>query len=230
MSKPFLVLLLIILTAFYPSFAANMCGRIYPIIEPDMLTEMQKQADKILHDEGKMLKLKKRLEKYVKQYAPTYLASAYLSPAKKSYTYLHDVIYTLPFNIPLVKNGKVVGILYPKGFTFHVLRYVPYFSPLVVFDIKNRLQREYVVKRFGKDYNYKLISVSGNLMDLLKLIKELKRPVYFNLPQINERFALKNTISIVKRSEKYIDDVEVTVIGMDDIKKYLQKYKKQYNK
>jgi len=212
--------------SFSVSYADTpVCGKTYPIAEPDLLEEMHQRAQKLLNDKKKLAEIRQRLKKQLEHYRPAYLSQAYLPPSDKSFTYLHDVVYTLPFDIPKVVNGKVVGILYPKGFTFHVLRYIPYgaMPTLVIFDIKNRLQREWVAKHYAKKAKVMLISVSGDLNDLADFIKKIKRPVYFNLPKINERFGLQYTISIVKRSDKYIDDVEVRVVGMKEIEKELKK-------
>jgi len=215
----YISIVLFVLALYFASnsFAGLFNGATYPIVEPNMLTEMQQRAKKIniqkLQEEGKL-----SAEHYVPKDAK------YLPPSQKSYDYLHDVIYTLPFNIPRVVNGKVVGILYPKGFTFHVLQYIPYdFPPLVFFSIKNPLQREWIAKYYGKNLTVDLLTVDGDLSDILKFAKELKRPVYASDIRFVKRFGLKYTVSIVRRSRMFRDDVRVTVIGMEQIKKDLKK-------
>jgi len=212
-----IVLFFLTLYCATSSFADSLNGTTYPIVEPNLLTEMQQRAKKIdvkkLQEEGK-----KSAEHYVPRNAK------YLPPSQKSYSYLHDVVYTLPFDIPKVVNGKVVGVLYPKGYTYHVLQYIPYdFPPLVFFSIKNPLQREWIAKKYGKDLTVDLLTVDGDLSDILKFTRELKRPVYASDIRFVERFGLKNTVSIVRRSRMFRDDVRVTVIGMEQIKKELKK-------
>jgi hypothetical protein len=208
-----------ILTFFYipKTFANSLNGTTYPIVEPNLLTEMQQRAKKI-----DVQKLQKEGEKSAEHYVPR--NAKYLPPSQKSYSYLHDVVYTLPFDIPKVVNGKVVGVLYPKGFTYHVLQYIPYdIQPHVFFSIKNPIQREWIAKKYGNDLTVVLLTVDGDLSDILKFSRELKRSVFASDIRFVERFGLKNTISIVKRSKKYRNDVTVDVIGMDQIKKELKK-------
>jgi len=219
-SISYIFIILFILT-FYcvptNSFADSLNGTTYPIVEPNLLTEMQQRAKKI-----DVQKLQKEGEKSAEHYVPK--NAKYLPPSQKSYNYLHDVVYTLPFDIPKVVNGKVVGVLYPKGYTYHVLQYIPYdFAPLVFFSIKNPLQREWIAKKYGKDLTVDLLTVDGDLSDILKFTRELKRPVYASDIRFVERFGLKNTISIVKRSRKYRNDVSVDVVGMEQIQKELKK-------
>ena len=219
-SISYIFIILFILT-FYcvptNSFADSLNGTTYPIVEPNLLTEMQQRAKKI-----DVQKLQKEGEKSAEHYVPK--NAKYLPPSQKSYNYLHDVVYTLPFDIPKVVNGKVVGILYPKGYTYHVLQYIPYdFPPLVFFSIKNPLQREWIAKYYGKNLTVDLLTVDGDLSDILKFAKELKRPVYASDIRFVERFGLKYTVSIVRRSRMFRDDVRVKVIGMEQIKKDIKK-------
>jgi hypothetical protein len=213
----FIALFILALYCVPNSLADSLNGTTYPIVEPNLLTEMQQRAKKIdvqkLQEEGKL-----SAEHYFPKNAK------YLPPSQKSYDYLHDVVYTLPFNIPKVVNGKVVGILYPKGYTYHVLQYIPYdFPPLVFFSIKNPLQREWIAKYYGKNLTVDLLTVDGDLSDILKFTRELKRPVYASDIRFVERFGLKYTVSIVRRSKMFRDDVRVDVIGMQQIKKELKK-------
>lgn len=213
-----LAAIVLLLLVFKTTASAGLFnGTTYNIVEPNMLTEMQNRAKKInlqkLQEEGKLS---------AEHYFPK--DAKYLPPSQKSYTYLHDVVYTLPFNIPKVVNGKVVGILYPKGFTYHVLKYIPYdFPPLIFFSINNPLQKEWIIKYYGKNLTVDLLTVDGDLQKILELARQLKRPVYASDIRFVKRFGLKNTISIVRRSRIIRDDVRVDVIGMEQIKKDLSK-------
>jgi hypothetical protein len=202
------------------AFALN--GETYPIIEPSILEQIQAGARKI---EAHPNRLRKMFKKKLMNYIPTH---AYLPPARKSYIFYHDVIYKLPFSIPRVQNGKVVGVLYPKGFTFHVLRYLPFdFPTLVIFDMKNKYQRFYVEKKYRRhNPEAMLLTTAGDLKDILKMAKRIKKPIYANIGKLDERFGVKNTISIVKRSFIRLNDVRIDVIGMN----YLINYYKKYNR
>lgn len=218
-------LLIIAILLLLPSkvFAFALNGTTYPIIEPSILAQIKAGARKI---EAHPNRLRKMFKKKLMDYVPTH---AYLPPARKSYIFYHDVIYKLPNSIPRVQNGHIVGILYPKGFTFHVLRYLPFdFPTLVIFDMKNKYQRFYVEKKYG-DNNPEamLLTTAGDLKDILKMAKRIKKPVYANIGKLDERFGVKNTISIVKRSFIRLDDVRVNVIGMNYLINYYEKNHKK---
>ena len=218
------LLLIIAFVLLLPAkvFAFALNGETYPIIEPSILSQIQANARKIESHPNRLIK---RFKKKLMDYVPTH---AYLPSARKSYVFYHDVIYKLPFSIPRVQNGKVVGILYPKGFTFHVLRYLPFdFPTLVIFDMKNKYQRFYVERKYGDDNpEAMLLTTTGDLKDILKMAKRIKKPVYANIGKLDERFGVKNTISIVKRSFIRLDDVKVKVIGIN----YLINYYKRKSK
>ena len=216
-----IIAILLLLPSKVLAFALN--GSVYPIIEPSILAQIQAGARKI---EARPNRLRKMFKKKLMDYVPTH---AYLPPARKSYIFYHDVIYKLPFSIPRVQNGKVIGVLYPKGFTFHVLRYLPFdFPTLVIFDMKNKYQRFYVEKKYGDDNpEAMLLTTAGDLKDILKMAKRIKKPVYANIGKLDERFGVKNTISIVKRSFIRLDDVRVNVIGMNYLINYYEKNHKK---
>ena len=218
--KLLIIIILLLLPVKVLAFSLN--GTTYPIVEPSILAQIKAGARKI---EAHPNRLRKMFKKKLMDYVPTH---AYLPPAGKSYVFYHDVIYKLPFPIPRVQNGKVVGVLYPKGFTFHVLRYLPLgFPTLVIFDMKNKYQRFYVEKKYGDDNpEAMLLTTAGNLKDILKMAKRIKKPVYANIGKLDERFGVKNTISIVKRSEIRVNDVKVKVIGIN----YLINYYKRKSK
>ena len=213
--------LILLLAIFIIKTQTSYAFQTYPIAEPDLLKEIMARAKKI-----NINKIRKKLKEKTLHYT---LKGIYVPPSKKSYSYLYDVVYTLPFNIPRTNsNGKVIGILYPKGFTFHVLDYIPYnFEPLVLFDIKNPMQVWWITKHYSNNLNVKLITVDGDLGDILKLVRKFKRPVYLNLKKINIRFNVKNTISIISRDKVHRRCVLVKVIGMDKIKKEYEKYLKE---
>ena len=212
----------LLLSAVFVSHSAPICGRTYSIAEPDLLMEAERRAEAVMNNRAYMEKLRKKLKREALSYRPPYLQ--YLPPSRKSFSYKFDVIYTLPFDIPRVdlKTGKVTGVLYPKGFTFHVMRYISYFPPLVVFDIKNTPERKWVVRRFSDNYTVMLLSVSGSTGEILKLVRKIRRPVYFDVDLLNRRLNIKHTVSIVTRDRDNPDLVDIRVVGLDDIKKELE--------
>ncbi len=211
-----------LLISAYGSKAALICGKTYPIAEPDMRVEAHTKAKTLMHSKAFIKRLENKMKEQSLRYKPSYLE--YLPPSKKSFSYKFDVLYTLPFDIPRVdKTGKVIGVLYPEGFTFHVMRYIPYFQTLVVFDIKNGLERKWVKKRYKDNYGVKLLSVSGDASDLLTLAKEMKRPVFFDIDKLNKRLDIKYTVSIVSKDKSNPDFIDIRVVGINKIKKDLKK-------
>ena len=217
-----LLIIIAILLLPVKVFAFTMVGTTYPIVEPNLLAQIAVGAKKIeAHPKAMQKMFKKKLMKYV----PTH---DYLPQAQKSFVFYHDVIYKLTFSIPRVQNGKVVGTLYPKGFTFHVLKYLPFdFPTLVIFNLKNKYERFYAESKYGdKNPEAMLLTTTGDLKDILKMVKRIKKPVYANVGKLDERFGVKNTISIVKRSMSNTNDVKVKVIGMNYLMNFYKKHRR----
>ena len=204
------------------SYALALTGTTYPIVEPSLLSQILRRARKIEeHPERTIKKLKKK----VLHYKPDYYNK--LRPAQKSYVFYHDPIYTLPFSIPKVKGGKVVGILYPKGFRFHVLKYLPFdFPTVVIFDMQNKYERRYVYNKYDKVVTAVLLTTSGDLHDIIKTAKKFDKMIYTNVNVLDRRFGVKNTVSVVTRSLSRPDDFKVRVIGIKYLKRYYLKTKK----
>ncbi len=187
-------------------FSISAQSATYPIREPDLLTEIQERAKYVNYSA-----IRKRFEELYKHYKPKEIVQ--LPPAKKSYSYLVDMTYELPFDVPKVdRNGRIVGILYPKGFKFNPLKYIPVDPPvLVIFDGDRKEEVGWVKKHF-KDFPvyHKLIITDGNWQKLTKLFKE---QVYFLTPEIQERLKLKETISVVRREGDYMRVDVIAVQG-----------------
>lgn len=172
-------------------------GNTYPIKEKDALIEIEEKIKRV-----DVEKIRKELETKMRTHKPVDLVK--LPPATKSFTYLVDLTYTLDVDIPKVSaDGKVQGILYPKGYTFNPLDYVvadP--PPLVIFNGENAKEKEWVKKKLkendSKMRNAMLLATQGSF---IKLADEFKRPVFYLKQIIAERLQLKNTISVVYREK-----------------------------
>jgi len=176
----------------FPSLAAT-----YQIAEPDLLAEIEEKAEHIDYSA-----IRKRFEELYKYYKPKDIVQ--LPPAKRSYSYLVDMTYELPFDVPKVdKNGRIVGILYPKGFKFNPLKFIPVDPPvLIIFNGNRKEEVEWVEKHLKSFPAYhKLIITNGNWQ---KLTEKFKEQVYFLTPRMKERLNLKETISIVRRDGDYM--------------------------
>ena len=176
----------------FPSLAAT-----YQIAEPDLLAEIEEKAEHIDYSA-----IRKKLEKMYRHYKPKDIVQ--LPPAKRSYSYLVDMTYELPFDVPKVdKNGRIVGILYPKGFKFNPLKFIPVDPPvLIIFNGNRKEEVEWVEKHLKSFPAYhKLIITDGNWQ---KLTEKFKEQVYFLTSRMKERLNLKETISIVIRDGDYM--------------------------
>ncbi len=179
-------------------------GNTYQIKEPDALKELQQHINNIDY-----IKIRSDLDRKFRSYKPK--DWKYLPSAKKSYTYYVDMKYTLDTDIPEINDkGEITGILYPKGFQFNPLDYMPYDpTPLVVFNGDNKKEKEWV-KRNYKDKNVMLLVTRGNFA---KISEYMGRPVYYLKNIIAEKLKLSNTVSVVfkENNRMRVDVYAVTV-------------------
>ncbi len=213
----FIVALFIFLAGCLPNaFAltavkAQMAGRTYPIAEQDMLSEIQQRAKHI-----NITALQKKFKKQLNNYIPK--GTVYLPPANKSKSYLVDMSYTLTFDIPRVnKEGKVIGILYPKGFSFNPLAYMPLgkiIPTLIIFNINNKIETNYIKKHYLYKLNTMLLTVKSKFSNIRHFEKQTKMAVFELTRHIADRLHLKNTISVIRRSKKNPLRMRVDVIAL----------------
>ena len=168
-------------------------GNTYPIREPDALVELEKQIKKV-----DVEKLRKELETKFRTYKPSDWHN--LPPATKSYSYYVDMTYTLDTDIPQVNGqGEITGTLYPKGFRFNPLEYMPAGPPpLIIFNGENKKEKEWVKYYYKNQFNVMFLITKGNFA---KLSEEMGRPVYYVKDLIAEKLQLRNTVSIVYREK-----------------------------
>ena len=171
-------------------------GRTYPISERDALTEIQERAEKI--NMGQLLNKVKP-----ENYRPSNLTE--LPRARKTRTFQVDMTYTLERDIP---DGKG-GVLYPAGYTFNPLDYVPFNKTLVVIDGKEREQvLWFVLSTYMVKPDVMLLITGGSTFDLEKI---LKRPVFYATEPIVQRFALTATPSVIRRKERVMEVEEIAL-------------------
>ena len=163
-------------------------AKTYDIVENDALQEMQEKGKKVLP------KIKKEVEKEKKELLN--FKGSTLKPASKNYTYYVDPTYTLEEDMMYYdQKEKQWKILYPKGYKFNPIKYIPYKpQPLVIFNYCNKDELNYV-KNLIKDnpLNYILINSGCPLKD----VKDTNLRIYFLTDDIKQKFKLKETISIV---------------------------------
>jgi len=177
-------------------FSVPIHATTYPIAEPDLLEEVKGRIPQAIEELKKKIP---ELREKVKNYVPPDTVS--LPPAERDYSYTVALSYTLPFDIPRVdRNGNVIGILYPRGYSFNPLDYIGFDPPtLIVFNGDRREEVEWVRKNWLNKPNSMLIITEGKWLDL---DKQLGRPVFY-LPRVMaERLRLKYTISVIYRDRK----------------------------
>lgn len=163
----------------------------YKISEPDMLDEIMAKKDTL----ERSIKQQMDAEKDHVQN----LSGEPLLKAPKTYSYYVDPTYTLKQDIPRVDNqGRQVGILYPKGYTFNPIEYLPILPPpIIVIDACDQKELDFA-KRYISTSPNAMIASSG--CALKKFPKNFNRHLFLVSPEMKEKFKLKYTVSVV-----YID-------------------------
>lgn len=175
-------------------------GNVYKIAEPDALKELEDKAASI----DKKSIDKEDTTRMIETYRPSNVVS--LPPAKKDRTFLVDMTYKLEFDIP---DGKG-GILYPKGFVFNPLEYVPFSRTIVV--LNGAAENEvdwFTASEYYKRTDVMLLITDGTWKDLLG---RFKRNVFYLTEPVATRFRVSATPSvIVKKDNKFMEVREIHV-------------------
>jgi conjugal transfer pilus assembly protein TraW len=170
-------------------------GNVYDIKEKDAFVELQ---DKVKNLDTK--KIESELTEKFKDYRPA--DSVNLPPAKETKSYTVDLTYELEYDIPRVDGeGKITGVLYPKGYRFNPVEYVKASPPpLVIFNGESRKERDWV-KHYYKGKHVMFVISEGNWSEISE---ELGTQVYYLKKVMQEKFKLENTVSVVYRKDKLI--------------------------
>lgn len=180
-------------------------GKTYFFAEKDFLVAIQERIKKMKPElEKKALKLSKEAKKQILNFKPKGIKP--LTPAKKNSTRIIDMTYTLPFDIKDA-DGR---ILYPKGFKFNPAKYVHLRYSIIVINANNKKELNWLIKSkyFKNPIAYRICLTDGNWYEF---IKKYKHMVYYCLPQIEKRFKLRHTISIVKQIGDKIVVKEISI-------------------
>lgn len=188
-----IVLLLSILTVYSLGSTGSAT---YEIKEQDLISEIENKAPEI---EKKMEEQKSKIIEKVKN-----ISGEILTKAQKNQIKYIDPTYTLDKDIPNYdKFGKQVGYLYKKGYTFNPIDYMNVLPPdFIVFNVCDEAERLYV-KNIMSEYeskskDYMLVNSGCKNVDVKKT--DFKGKVYFLTKEMQDKFQLEHTISIV-----YID-------------------------
>lgn len=171
-------------------------GKVYSIKERDALEEVEAKA--------KTVDWKKEFGKIKpEKYRPKDLRN--LPRAQKSSSFLVDMTYTLDMDIP---DGKG-GILYPKGYTFNPLDYIPFRKVMVVINAEDKDQVSWFKKSpYAGRVEVMLLITDGSFVDTAKAVKH---PVFYAMGKLVDRFNLKAVPSIVRQDGRFMLVEEVLV-------------------
>lgn len=199
-----------VLSTSGPAFAKTVgrSGNVYRIAEPDALKELEdKAASMDLKERNKKEETARKIERY----RPYNVVS--LPPAKKDRTSMVDMTYTLEFDIP---DGKG-GVLYPKGFIFNPLDYIPFSRTIVV--LNGAAENEvdwFMASEYYKRTDVLVLVTDGIWKDLMH---RFKRNVFYLTEPVRTRLRLSSTPSvIVKKDNKYMEVREIHVPDKKDAK------------
>lgn len=171
-------------------------GQVYPIAERDALTEIEERA--------KAVNWRSILDKEKPEdFRPSNLVQ--LPRAQHDRSFLVDMTYTLEFDVP---DGRG-GILYPRGYRFNPLDYVPFNQTLVVLDGDDPEQVDWL-KRSS------LLSEPGSQILLIqgafsRVGEQLGRAVFYADRRILERFNLVAVPSVISRKGRLMEVKEIEI-------------------
>ncbi|MBW1731929.1 MAG: hypothetical protein JRJ75_13745 [Deltaproteobacteria bacterium] len=175
-------------------------GHTYAIAEPDALTQIKEAARKV--DWSKVFS-RKAQEDRIKHFRPRDLVN--LPRAERDRTYLVDLTFVLPFDIP---DGKG-GVLYPKGYTINPLDYITYPRTLVVIDGSDPKQvRWFTHSEYANSLNTTLLITNGSYYDLAK---RLNRPVFYLMEDLAERLKIETVPSVISQKGRYMEVREIAI-------------------
>jgi len=192
-----LAALLLLFSTSVPAKDLGRYGTLYPIAEPDALTEMKAKAARV--DWGKYLN-KDRMARKIRDYKPKELVK--LPAARNGRTFLVDMSYTLDTDIP---DGKG-GIIYRKGYTFNPLDYVKLDRTLVIINGSDKRQVEWFRRSvWNKDINAMLLLTDGSYSTLGE---RLKRPVFYADRLLVTRLKLQVVPSVAVQKGRMMEVTE----------------------
>jgi conjugal transfer pilus assembly protein TraW len=204
MGKILSVLLFIIFTAFICSaitahaeiIVLGTYGKTYPFAEKNFLTVIKNKAKKI---NWKKVIRNSHLKREVENFQP-YNQEVALPEALHTKVFKPNMYYTLKFSI---KNAKG-QIIYPKGFRYKITNYITLPNILVVINGDNKKQVDWF--RHSKYFNNISVMIMITKGNYYRLDKKFKIPVYYYMKQLQKRFRLKATPSVIwqKRHTIYV--------------------------
>ena len=155
-------------------------GKVYPIIEPNLIEELKNNTPKV-----DLNKIRQEHERY----QPSNMVK--LPKARKGDEFLVDMTYTLDRDVTDAEGN----VLYKKGVTINPMTYANFNGGVIVIDGSDRGQVEWFKTTPYFKNKRALLLISDGFAS--QLAKELERPVYYLTNDIQARLKLRSVPSVV---------------------------------
>ena len=160
-------------------------GTTYPVIEPDVVMQLKERAI------YKSSKEQRRLLGQLEKYQPGDMHPLPRAAVDRSFPV--DMTYTLEHDL---RDGKG-KIIYPKGFTFNPLDYVPFSGGLVIINGDDPEQVEWFRESpYARNHRARLLITGGYAAELSR---KLQRAVYYLTDVMAKRLHLTAVPAVVVR-------------------------------
>ena len=189
-----------LLTKSADAYETITLGRVYPVIEENILTRIKNRAASIDWDKVYNRKnIKKKLNDIKPGDAVT-LPKAFVD--RVSYP---DMSYKLDHDI-INHDGTMI---YPKGYTFNPMDFIRLFNTYVVISGNDKHQiKWWNHSKYISDKKVMLIVTEGPRIDM---INQYQRPVYYLKKVMANRFKLKAAPSIITQVGRLIKVQEIAL-------------------
>ncbi len=171
-------------------------GKVYEIVEPNFIDELKAMAPHIDKEE---------LKRKLRHYQPRDMKQ--LPKAKRNRTFDVDMTFTLTHDIKDA-TGK---ILYPAGYKYNPMQYLPFTGGYVVIDGSDPHQVEWFEKSPYFSNTLARLLLSGGYAPVLS--EKWRRPVYYLTDTIAERLRLSAVPAVVVKDG---DAVSVTEVKLEE--------------
>jgi len=160
-------------------------GTTYPVIEPNVVKQLKERAIPKSNEEQRLLLA------HIEKYQPANMHPLPRATADRSFPV--DMTYTLEHHL---RDGEG-KIIYPRGFTFNPLDYVPFSGGLVIIDGDDPEQVEWFRKSpYARNHRARLLITGGYAYELSK---KLHRAVYYLTDVMAKRLQLAAVPAVVVR-------------------------------
>lgn len=171
-------------------------GKTYPIKERDALDEVEARARKV--------DWKKQLAK-IKPMSHRPPGLRDLPRVRKADSFLVDMTYILDMDIPDDKGG----ILYPKGYVFNPLDYVPFTKTMVIINAEDKEQVAWFkTSPYAGRFETLLLITNGSFADTTKAVKQ---QAFYAVGKVLDRFHVKSVPSVIRQEGRYMRVDEIVV-------------------